>query len=152
MGLFSFLSKDTENTTAVQDISQTVLDVVAEEEESEATSGFVSILIRMMKENEEIIVDTEDKAGGFGGADLLVIVVVPAVAMALDYLLTKFDVESVGVLRKQLQAMPNPQDSIKITADDIREAVNRTRSPIGKRNIKKIAEAVNKAVSAYLLK
>ncbi len=150
MGLFSFFS-NTENEAAVQGISLDILGVVADADEVETTSGFISLLIGMMSEGEEITMDAYDEAGGFGGADLLVIVVVPATAVALDYLLTKFGAESVSELKKRLQTMPNPQDLIKITADDIREAVNRTKSVAGKRKIKEIAKAVNGAISAYLL-
>ena len=147
MGLFGFLSKS-ENTTAVQDISQNVLDVVADEDEVEESSSFISILIDMMRKDEEFTEDIYDEAG----ADVLIIVIVPAVAVALGYLLTKFGVESVDALKKRLQTMPNPQNLIQITADDIKAGINRTGLPPGKQNINKITEAVNKTVAVYLLK
>lgn len=138
-----------ENRTAVQVISQQVLAEV-EPDEVEVSTGFIEPLIDMAVRGEIVTVDTSDEAGGFGGADLMVAVVVPIVVAVLSKLLA--DLGGVGIedLKKKLKRDKEAKAFIKITVGDIEAVVSRTKSPGGKKKIKALAKAVNAALLEYL--
>lgn len=139
-----------ENREAVRVISERVLTEVAPDE-VEVSAGFIEPLIDMASRGETVTVDTSDEAGGFGGADLMVMVVVPVVVTVLGNVLTKLGEVGVEELRKKLKSEKEPKAFIKITVDDIEVVVRRTKSPGAKRKIKALAKAVNAALLEYLV-
>jgi len=144
-----FLSKP-ENRAAVHNIGQELLAEVAPEE-AEVTTSFIEPLIEMTARGETITADSLDESGGFGGADLMVVVAVQVAIAVLHKLLTRSDEASVEEFKRRLQSEENPKTLIKIEADDVKIAILNTNSSQGKKNSRQIIKAVNLILSAYLL-
>jgi len=138
-----------ENRAAVRAISQRVLAKV-EPDELEVSAGLVDPLIDMAAAGKVVTVDTSDKAGGFGGADLMVMVVVPVVVAVLGNLLTKLGELGIDQLKEKLKQKKEATALAKITVGDIEAVVSYTKSSRGMKRTKELASAVNIVLLEYL--
>lgn len=89
-------------------------DLGVEEVEVEASLLFLGHLVELADRGEVLPVDTRDPAGGFGGVDLLIATIVPALAAARE-------------LRRRGTATPA---ALEAAVDD---AIRRVRSPRARR-------------------
>jgi hypothetical protein len=137
------------NRASVRTVSQWVLAEIAPDE-LEASVGFIDSLIDMAAEGEVVTVDVYDKAGSFGGADLMVMVVVPVVITALGELLAKLGEAGIDGLKRKLRREKEAETLVAISVDDVEVVVSRIGPPGSKRRTKKLAKAVNKALIEYL--
>ena len=138
-----------ENRMAVRAISRRVLAEL-EPDEVQASAGFIDPLIDVAAAGEIITVDTSDEAGSFGGADLMVIVVVPVVVDVVGNLLARLGERKIDELKERLRRKKDPYVLVRITVDDLEVIVKSTKSARGKRKIKKIVQAMNTALIEYL--
>ena len=118
-----------ENRAVVHHISRKLLANVAPEE-AEITSAFIDPLIEMAADGKILTTDTLDEAGGFGGADLMVVVAVQVAITVVGKWLTRFGESDVTGISRRLQETKNLEASIKITPEIIRMAINTTNSDI----------------------
>lgn len=88
-----------ENRIAVRDISQHILERVAPDEAALPT-GFLDATIAATARGQVFASDSSDVAGGLGGVDLAMLIVVPAVVTVLTNLLTQSGVESITALKR----------------------------------------------------
>lgn len=138
-----------ENRAAVRAISERVLAEI-EPDELEISVGFIDPLIDMAAGGEIVTVDTSDEAGSFGGADLMVMVVVPLVVAVLGDLLTKLGELGIEELKKKLKRNKEARTIAKITVGDIEAVVRRIKSPRASRRTKELARTVNVVLLEYL--
>ena len=137
------------NRKAALVISQQVLAQIAPDETME-TATLVEPLIDMAGKGEVVTIDTSDQAGSFGGADLMVIVVVPAVVTLITNLLTEFGKAGIEELREIAKRKEEAKTLLKVTVGDVEAVVRRTKSAKGKKRTKELVQAINAALVDYL--
>jgi hypothetical protein len=143
----NFLDK-TENRDAARIISQRVLAEV-EPKELEISAGLIDPLLDMSAQGKVITTDTSDQPGGFGGADLMVLVVVPIVVTVLGNLLTELGKIGVEEL-KEIKQRKDAEDLILVASSDIESIISRTQSTRGAGKSKELTQALNKTLLEYL--
>ncbi len=129
-----------QNRECVRFISQRVLSEIAPEQ-LEVSVGFIDPLMDMCSRGEVAQAGSSDKAGGFGGTDLMVMVVVPIVVNIISNRL--YD---IIIIKKAVRTKPEN----KIIFVDIQYIVLVIKPSSSKKEITHMAEAVNKAVEDYL--
>ncbi len=144
----NFLDK-TENRDAARIISQRVLAEV-EPKELEISAGLIDPLLDMSAQGKVITTDTSDQPGGFGGSDLMVLVVVPIVVTVLGNLLTELGKIGVEELKEKIKQRKDAEDLILVASSDVEAIVRRAKSTRGARKSKELTQALNKTLLEYL--
>ncbi|MCP4111349.1 MAG: hypothetical protein GY749_38440 [Desulfobacteraceae bacterium] len=132
-----------QNRECVRFISQRVLSEIAPEQ-LEVSVGFIDPLMDMCARGEIAQVGSSDKAGGFGGTDLMIMVVVPIVVNIISNRL--YDIITKKGKKEEVRAEPVE----KITFVNIQQNVLVIKPSSSKKEITRMAEAINNAVGEYL--
>jgi hypothetical protein len=143
-----FLDKP-ENREAARIVSQRVLAEV-EPKELEISAGLIDPLLDMSAQGKVITTDTSDQPGGFGGSDLMVLVVVPIVVTVLGNLLTELGKIGVEELKEKIKQRKDAEDLILVASSDVEAIVSRAKSTRGARKSKELTQALNKTLLEYL--
>lgn len=138
-----------ENRAMVRTISQRVLSKI-EPDELEVSIGLIDPLIDMAAEGETVTTDTSDEPGSFGGADLMVMVVVPVVVAVVGDLLTELGKLGIEQLKKKLKQEKRTQSTVQVAVGDVEMIVKRVGSSKAKKRTKELTQAVNVVLLDYL--
>jgi hypothetical protein len=133
-----------ENRECVRIISQQILTKLRPGEIS-LSEGLIDPLMNMYADGKKVTLTKSDKAGGFGGSDLMVMILVPIVINVLSNLLTEYGKNKMGELKEQRK---------KSRKDVIREGTSHIIMEIRPFTTKKetnlLMEAIDDAVEQYL--
>jgi len=139
-----------ENREAARTISQHVLAEV-EPSELEVSVGLIDPLLDMAAQGEMATADSSDEAGGFGGSDLLVMVVVPLVVTVLGDLLVEVGKVGIKEIKEKLEQRKDAKDLILVASSSNVDAVVRhAQSLRGAGRKKELTRALATALLEYL--
>lgn len=147
MNTSKFLSVP-ENSAATRIISELVLTKVASSEVA-TTASFIEPVLDMMANDQEIHIDTSDEAGGFGGADLAVLVVVPVITTILSNFLLNQGLEKITAYRKSLD-QSNAQVLFQVDTADLQVMIKGLGADWNRRKVRKLTKAINTILLEYL--
>lgn len=139
-----------ENREAARTISQHVLAEV-EPGELEVSVGLIDPLLDMSAQGEMVTADSSDEAGGFGGSDLLVMVVVPLVVTVLGDLLVELGKVGIKEIKEKLEQRKDAKDLILVaSSSNVDAVVRRAQSLRGAGRKKELTRALATVLFEYL--
>jgi len=140
-----------ENRAVVRALCQRVLAEVAADEVADS-ADLIDPLMDMAARGEVVAVDTSDEHGGFGGSDLLVLVVVPMVVGVVSKLIAdgiELVIKEAGEKLKR-DRDKEAKNLLRINVGDVEAIITRTGSKRSRKKINELTRAVNAAILAYL--
>jgi hypothetical protein len=136
------------NRTTVKTLTRDILARV-EPDEVEASLILMDPLVEMVSQDEVPAAEVSDEAGGFGGSDLLVLVVVPLVVDILGNLLTKWGEMELEKLRERLKQEKEAKALIRVTTGDLQAVIARTKSLRALERTGELIDATNEVIADY---
>lgn len=114
--------------------------------------GFISPLLQMMENDEQVTVETfADMSGGFGSTDLPIIVVVPVIVHILRMLLIKVGEPSLEVIRNTRVQKEQFMEAVsQISVDDVRAIFERSGMHLHKKKHRQLTELVKTIIAEYM--
>jgi hypothetical protein len=137
-----------ENRAAARSISQQVAAALAPSE-AKLSERFIEPLLDMVAKGESLTTEASEKEMGFGGADLVLLVVVPVVVAVLINLLTKLSEDSIEAIKARVKKEKEAKAFIKITVQDLELVVSRTKFAGNKKKTQELEKAINAALLDY---
>lgn len=149
MDIELFLSQPS-HRQAVKTIVRRAL-IETEPLEAELVESFIDPLIDEAAKGEITQIDTANSGGGFGGADLMVVVIVPVVIQAISKLLDQLGWDGFQQLRKRLtDGDPDARVLVEVSEVEVKVIVRHTRSPGARRRVKELTRIINEVLADYL--
>ena len=137
------------NRNAVQGISQGVL-LNVKPEEAETSTALINPLIEMLRVGQVVRFGAVAQAGSFGGTDLLISFIVPLVIAIVGDLLEKLSKVDIQEVENMVSDGKDIEALVEMKLDDIETVVSLTQYSGGKKQVEKMAKAVNAALLEYL--
>jgi hypothetical protein len=144
------LLEQLENRQAVKEICQQIL-VAVTPNEVPISQAFIDPLLEMAANDEIVTIDASDQAGGLGGVDLMIAVVVPITVAVLANILTELGKATIEEVKELWKKQEIGKEKLSLLVDDktIKIIVDRTGSPKARQKLAVLTRAVNEAVAEY---
>lgn len=143
---FSYL-QNRENWEAACRASQIVLEQLRPQE---ASSALIEPLIEKAQKGGFVPIHKANQAGGLGGSDLMIVIIVPIIAAVVDDLLSRLGTATITEIRKRLKKEKELMAQIQVRVGDIEAIVKVIEYPAGEREVQALAQAVNAALLRIL--
>jgi len=137
------------NQKAVRDISKKVLGIL---KPSELTvfDDLIDAVMNMTARGRFATVGGIDMPGSLGVQDLMIVIVVPIVAAAVDEMLQRLGHTTVEQIKRRLKKEEEIKAQLEVKVGDIETVIRIIQYPGGKKEIQGLARAVNAALLEYL--
>ncbi len=127
---------------AAREISRLVLVEIAPEE-VEISLGFIDALIELAEDGEVVPVDVGDHVGGFGGADMMVVSVVPSVVKVLSRLAHRRE-------GRELPKSAAVEEVVREAVPELEQVIRRVGSPRGRDRLPELIASISGATQRYV--